>query len=67
MPKLLKILKRKRIQGVLVVGITLILDALGIETLEAQTAQTVMTLVQTLGIIWGIYGVVDANPGHGEA
>ena len=66
MKKLLKILKRKRIQGAIVVGVTFLLDQLGIVTTEAQTAQTVLTLVQTLGAIWGIYGMVDAAPGHGE-
>ena len=66
MKKLLKILRRKRIQGAIVVGVTFLLDQLGIVSVEAQTAQTVNTVVQALGAIWGIYGMVDAAPGHGE-
>ena len=65
MPKILKILKRKRIQGAIVVGVTLILDSLGIQTLEAENAAAVMKIIEVLGALWAIYGVVDAAPGHG--
>lgn len=63
MKKFLRSFLRKRVQGALIVVITFALQQF--ETANAnEIARSVLVVLQALGAMWGIYGVVDANPGH---
>ena len=64
--KLIKALKTKRVQGVIVFGVVWILGRFGIGVDEASTTESYMALIQILSGIWHIYGWIDAFPGHNK-
>lgn len=63
MKKFLRAFLRKRAQGAFVVVLVWLLQQFGI-VVPDTVYNSIMILVQALGAIWGIYGVVDAFPGH---
>ncbi len=63
MKKFLKSFMRKRVQGALVVVITFALQQLEIVNAN-EIAGSVIVILQAIGAMWGVYGMVDANPGH---
>ena len=65
MRKFLKSFMRKRVQGALIVMITFALQQFDAANAN-EIAKSVIIIIQALGAIWGVYGVVDANPGHKE-
>ena len=65
MKKFLRAFLRKRVQGALIVVIAFALQQF--DTANAnEIAKSIIIIIQALGAIWGVYGVVDANPGHKE-
>jgi len=63
MKKFLRSFLRKRVQGALIVVITFALQQFDAANAN-EIARSVLVVLQALGAMWGIYGVVDANPGH---
>lgn len=63
MKKFLRAFLRKRVQGALIVVITFALQQFDAAN-ASEIARSVLIVLQALGALWGIYGVVDANPGH---
>ncbi len=63
MKKFLRAFLRKRVQGALIIVITVILKQFGVG--DANTvANSILVILQALGAIWGVYGMVDAHPGR---
>ena len=63
MKKFLRSFLRKRVQGAIVVMITFMLQQFDAANAN-EVARSIIIIMQALGAIWGVYGVVDANPGH---
>ena len=63
MKKFLKQFARKRVQGALVFLIVWVLQQFNVAGGE-KLAESVLILIQAFGAIWGVYGFVDAHPGH---
>ena len=63
MKKFLKQLKAKRVQGAFVFILTFALQQFGVAE-ASELANSVLVILQALGIGWGVIGVVDAYPGH---
>ena len=66
MEKVLTILRRKRVQGAVVIAVIWILQQLGVDADKSSIAHTLLIIIQALGGLWGIWGVVDAYPGHNK-
>jgi len=64
--KLIKALKTKRVQGVVVFAIVWILGIFGIGVDETSTIEAYMALIAVLSGVWHIYGWVDAFKGHDD-
>lgn len=63
MKKFLRSFLRKRVQGALIVVITFALRQFDAANAN-EIASSILIILQAFGAIWGIYGMVDANPGH---
>ena len=64
--KLLRVLSHKRIQGALAIVVVGLLKVFGVEAGQAELANSIYIIVGSAGALWGIWGSVDANPGHGR-
>ena len=60
--KLIKMLSHRRIQGAIVIGIIWLLQQLNVIVDEASIAKSVLIVIQALGALWGVWGIVDADP-----
>ena len=63
MKKFLRAFLRKRVQGAMVVVITFVLQQFDAAN-ASEIAKAVIVIIQVLGAMWGVYGMVDAAPGH---
>lgn len=63
MKNFVRVFTKKRVQGAFVIVFVWLLQQFGV-VVPDTVYNSLLVLVQALGAIWGIYGMVDAYPGH---
>ena len=63
MKKFLRQFALKRVQGAFLFVLAFVLQQFGVAEGQ-QLAESALILIQAFGGIWGVYGIVDAYPGH---
>ena len=61
--KIIKQFAKKRVQGAAIIVLVWALQQFGV-VVPDTVQHSISILLQAFGAVWGVYGIVDAHPGH---